>query len=116
MHVRWERKRIRSGRRDKGFLLKAFLVGTMNGYGPPEGGVVTCLGSIEERFLKINESGVRAFHQGIFWSVADKKLDELKLADEVRRGVEKEILEVVKRPGPDWSLWCVKCIPKYHDG
>jgi len=96
--------------------MEAFLVRTLNGQGPGREGMVSTLGSIEERFLKVNESGVRAFHQGIFWTVADKKLDELKLAQEVRNQIEKEILEVVERPGPDWSLWCVKCIPKYDEG
>ncbi|MBW2066106.1 MAG: hypothetical protein JRJ03_14400 [Deltaproteobacteria bacterium] len=116
MHVIWERRRITSGRRDEGFLLEALLVRTVNGQGFPQEGIVSTLGSIEERFLKVNESGIRAFHQGIFWSVADKKLEELKLAEEVRKEIEKEILEVVERPGPDWSLWCVKCIPRYDDG
>lgn len=76
---------------------------------------MTSLGSIEERFLRVHESGIRAFHQGIFWTLVDKKLQELTLGEEIRKEIEKEILEVVQRPDADWSLWCVKCIPKYDD-
>lgn len=115
MLVKWERKRLRSRGKDRGFLLEAFLVQAMNERVPAGEKGDACLGSIEERFLKAKESGVRAFHQGLFWTNAVKRLGELKIGEPFRKRIERELLEVVKKPEPDWSLWCVKCIPKYDE-
>ena len=70
------------------------------------------LASIEERFLRSRELGVRAFHRGIFWVHVDRKLDSLDLEPGERDSLEQEIRKQVPRPGKDWALYCVKCIPE----
>ena len=57
---------------------------------------------------------MKAFHRGLFWTAADRKLSELKLERKVRKGIEAEILEVVPRPRDEWGLWAVICVPEYE--
>ncbi len=71
------------------------------------------LGTIEERYLKTQARDVRAFHKGLFWIVVDKKLDDLKLDALERNQLEAKIAETVSRPGSQWALWGVTCVPKY---
>ena len=115
MLIRWERQRIGTRRKSGVYRLDALLVEK-----PPEDKasgerIVKKLGSIEERFIKVNETGVRAFHQGLFWIVVDKSLDGLGLDPDVRSRLELEIGETVTRPKDDWPLWCVRCIPQYDE-
>jgi hypothetical protein len=56
---------------------------------------------------------MRAFHRGLFWSVANRKLEALHLDSEVRRRIETELSEIVPRPSNEWGLWAVTCVPKY---
>ena len=112
MMLRWTRSESGSGRRAKAFCLDALLITHDPGDTPPEEDPGEHLASIEERFLKSRELGVRAFHQGIFWAHVDKKLDALDLTPDERHSLEQEIKEQVPRPGKDWALYCVKCIPE----
>ena len=43
----------------------------------------------------------------------EKKLDDLGLEIEVRAFIEAALAETVPKPGDDWALWGVKCIPQY---
>jgi len=114
MNVKWEKRKLDSGRRRRRYHLHAILVDKK---GEKEGSkerVIEHLASIEERFLETKEMGMRAFHRGLFWKVADRKLEDLKLERKVRKGIEAEILEVVPRPTDEWGLWAVICVPKYE--
>ncbi|MBW2249794.1 MAG: hypothetical protein JRF60_03965 [Deltaproteobacteria bacterium] len=42
----------------------------------------------------------------------DQKLEKLGLEEEVRQALEAQISEKVPRPGDDWALWGVTCIPE----
>jgi 2'-5' RNA ligase len=74
--------------------------------------VLARLAAIQERFLRIRISKTRAFHQGLFWVKVDQKLEKLGLEEEVQQALEAQISEKVPRPGDDWPLWGVTCIPK----
>jgi hypothetical protein len=112
MIVRWSKNEMHPGRLAKAYRLDAILMTheQENGDSGSERG--EHLASIEERFLKSRELGVRAFHQGIFWSHVDRKLDALDLGAGERDVVEEKIKKKVPRPGKDWELYCVKCIPE----
>ena len=75
--------------------------------------VIANLGAIETRFLNVAIKCTREFHQGLFWVHAKKKLDDLGLEIEVRAFIEAALAETVPKPGDDWALWGVKCIPQY---
>ena len=115
MYVKWERRRLEDQSEGRGFSLVAFLVDDdpNQGKGNPRGRVIEHLGDIKEKFLTTKARDMRAFHQGLFWAGADKKLDHLKLDPAVRKKIEAEILETIPRPGDDWALWSVTCIPRY---
>ena len=72
------------------------------------------LGSIEKRFLEVNIRCTREFHQGLFWKKADFVLDQLALPPEDRESIEEQLTEKIPRPGCDWALWGVTCIPRYE--
>ncbi len=74
--------------------------------------VLARLAAIEERFLRIRISKTRAFHQGLFWVKVEQKLEKLGLEEEVQQALEAQISEKVPRPGDDWALWGVTCIPE----
>ena len=114
MKVKWERQRSDTGGRRVHYRLRAILVDNKREHGELKEEVIVHLASIEERYLKTNEVGMRAFHQGLFWTVADKKMTEIELEPKVRKGIEAEISEVVPRPTDQWGLWAVKCIPEYE--
>lgn len=114
MKVKWERHRSDVGGRRVHYRLQAILVDNRRENGELKEKVIVHLASIEERYLKTKEVGMKAFHQGLFWTVADKKMTEIKLEPQVRKGIEAEISEVVPRPTDQWGLWAVKCIPEYE--
>jgi hypothetical protein len=87
---------------------------TDGGKGESKERIVMPLAGIEERFLNTKELGMRAFHRGLFWTVADRKLDDLKLEKGLRKRIEAALLVTVPRPADDWGLWAVTCIPKYE--
>ena len=114
MNVKWERRRPDGGGRRDRYHLHAILVEKTREEGESNERVIEHLASIEERFLETKEMGMRAFHQGLFWTAADRKLSDLKLERKVREGIEAEISEVVPRPTNEWGLWAVKCVPEYE--
>ena len=75
---------------------------------------VSELGSIEERFLQTRIRCTREFHQGLFWKTVDRQLDILGLEKPLRENLEKEISRTVPRPGEEWALWGVTCIPRFE--
>ena len=114
MNVKWEKRKQDSGRRRERYDLHAILVDKKTEKEGSKERVIEHLASIEERFLETKEMGMRAFHRGLFWTAADRKLSELKLERKVRKGIEAEILEVVPRPRDEWGLWAVICVPEYE--
>ncbi len=114
MNVKWERRRPDTGGRRRSYHLHAILVDKKREKEESKERVIEHLASIEERFLETKERGMKAFYQGLFWTVADRKLSDLKLEPKVRDGIEVEILEVVPRPTNEWGLWAVKCVPDYE--
>ena len=111
--VKWEREAPPGGGRRGRRHLHAILVERTTGEEAYHEKVIDHLASIEERFLETKETGMRAFHRGLFWKVADRKLDALHLDSEERRKIETEISEIVPRPSNEWGLWAVTCVPKY---
>jgi hypothetical protein len=111
--VTWKKRRLEAGRTGESFRFEVFLENDTEENESPIRADVKPLGSIEERFLTSKETGVRAFHQGLFWITVDKNLDALRLNPVLRGTIEKEIMEMVPRPKADWALFCVKCIPEY---
>jgi hypothetical protein len=111
MHIRWERRKTMTEWRIAQYQLVALLVeGSFSGE-DENAKVLAKLGSIQERFLRIPISKTRAFHQGLFWVKVDQKILTLGLDEEVRQALEAQISEKVPRPGDDWALWGVTCIP-----
>ena len=84
----------------------------MGGDGPDES-VLEQLCSIDERFLTTRIRCTREFHQGLFWKAVDNRLDTLGLKQSSRNALEQEISQKVPRPGDEWALWAVTCIPHY---
>ena len=113
MHVKWEKRSPQSGVNGKGINLEALLVDTYPGKGPVKLRQIEHLGSIQEKFLASKVRNMREFHQGLFWASVDRKLDHLKLTPSLRRRVEADLSEMVSRPGEDWALWGVTCIPSF---
>ena len=114
MIVKWERRSPHEGGRRGRHHLHAILVERTSEHGTLREKVIDQLASIEERFLETKETGMRAFYRGLFWAVADGKLEALHLGSEVRRKIETEISEIVPRPSNEWGLWAVTCVPKYE--
>jgi len=94
-------------------LLVASLVGRSPAGKQTSDKPIETLGSIKEQYLQTKATNTRAFHQGLFWSAVDRKLDFLALAPDVRKTLEQQISKEVPRPGRDWALWGVTCIPRY---
>ena len=114
MNVRWERQRTDTGVKRVHYHLQAVLVDKKREHGEMKEEVIVHLANIEERYLETKEMGMKAFHQGLFWTVADRKLASLNLDQKIRNEIEAEISEVVPRPRDEWGLWAVKCIPEYE--
>jgi len=93
------------------YQIVALLVEGSFSEGDENAKVLAKLGLIQERFLSIPISKTRAFHQGLFWAKVDQKILTLGLTKEVRQALEAQISEKVPRPGDDWALWGVTCIP-----
>ena len=111
MHVRWERQESGGAGSRIHYELVALLVDG-NPSDDAERCTVLCkLGIMQERFLLIPISKTRDFHQGLFWFTVDTQLENLNLDEGVCREIEEQIAERVPRPGKDWALWGVTCIP-----
>ena len=108
MKVKWKHQPSRD--KGSGVCLEAFLV---DGHLHGSENVITRLGTIERRFLRVNIRTTREFHQGIFWKKVDQRLEGLGLAPEAKAEIEAQICEKVPRPSDDWAMWAVTCIPRY---
>ena len=113
MHVEWQRQKLKSGFNGAANNLIAVLVNNSPSNGQAHEKLVQELGSIKAKYLQTKARDAREFHQGLFWAAVDKKLDFLALAADVRKSIEHQILKEVPRPGEDWALWGVTCIPRY---
>jgi hypothetical protein len=113
MHVAWRKQKSSSGLNGTGVSLVAVLMESCQEAGRPKEKFIEELGAIKERYLTTKATDTRAFHQGLFWVVVDKKLDALQLESAERTTIEAEILKTVPRPNQDWALWGVTCIPRY---
>ena len=113
MHVKWEKQYPPGGINGKGINLEALLVEPFKDNGSMKNRLVAHLGVIEEKFLVSKVRNMREFHQGLFWSAVDKKLDRLGLNTRQRNQIESDLSQKVSRPGKDWALWGVTCIPHF---
>ena len=109
MNVQW----IKQKSNGNAECLRAVLSENYQNNGKVQHRSITELGSIEERFLFTKIKGTRAFHQGLFWVIVDKKLDKLRLESGVRNQIESEVAETIPRPAGDWAMWGVICVPKF---
>ena len=110
MFVKWIRQSSNNERNGIRYQLSAFLD---DGLYLKEYDEQSPLGTIEERFLHTKARDMRAFHQGLFWVVVDKNLDNIELEADERQKIEMEISETVPRPSDGWALWGVVCCPAY---
>ena len=113
MRVLWQKHRLKSEFNGTANHLVALLVDRSPAAGQTPHGLQEELGSIKEQYLQTKATNTRAFHQGLFWAAVDKKLDFLALGPDARKTIERQILKQVPRPGKDWALWGVTCIPRY---
>jgi len=113
LDIRWEKRDVESDGNRRRTSLVASLIETVQENGLKRNRVIANLGAIETRFLTVAIKCTREFHQGLFWVHAKKKLDALGLEIEVRAFIEAALAETVPKPGDDWALWGVKCIPQY---
>lgn len=91
----------------------ALLVAADSDASKPEASVVARLASIEERYLTVPISHLREFHRGLFWSRIERRLNQLGLTPETRAAVEAQLAACIPRPGDEWALWGVTCIPHF---
>ena len=114
MDVRWARQKSDSSKNGRGAKLVAVLVMDSSCIANKiEKRCFELLGVIGEHFLRSKARDLRAFHQGLFWTNVDHKLDFLMINPAERKKIESKISETVPRPNPDWALWSVTCIPRY---
>jgi hypothetical protein len=113
LDIRWEKRDVESDGNRRRTSLVASLMETVQESGLKRNRVIANLGAIETRFLNVAIKCTREFHQGLFWVHAKKKLDDLSLEIEVRAFIEAALAETVPKPGDDWALWGVKCIPQF---
>ncbi len=110
MFVKWIRQPLNNGLNCKRYQLTAFIDDGLHG---KEYVKQSSLGTIEERFLNTKALDMRAFHQGLFWVVVDKNLDNFGLQADERQKIEMEISAKVPKPSDEWALWGVFCCPEY---
>ena len=113
MHIKWKKQSPQNRIKVKSINLEALLVESYQDNGSVKHRLIEHLGAIEEKFLASKVRNMREFHQGLFWTAVDKKLDRLRLDPRQRDRVEADISQMVSRPGEDWALWGVTCIPRF---
>ena len=113
MQVMWRRQNLASEFNGTEVNLVAVLMESYEEAGQTKERSIGELGTIKERYLTTKAIDARAFHQGLFWVVVDKKLDLLDLEPILRNSIETEIFKRVPRPNQDWALWGVTCIPRF---
>jgi hypothetical protein len=104
MFIKWILQPLNNGLNGKRFQLTAFLD---DGFHGKESVKQSPLGTIEERFLHTKARDMRAFHQGLFWVVFDKNLDNFGLEADERQKIEMEISAKVPKPSDEWAPWGV---------
>lgn len=114
--LQWRENWAMDVRNTRRLMLCAVLVHpsrrTAGSDGPMAGGE-TDLAMIDQRFLSSKITGLKAFHQGLFWETVREKIERMCLEPAVRKALEAEISRKVPRPAPDWALWAVTCIPRF---
>ena len=110
MFVKWIRQSLNNELNGKRYQLTAFLADGLRVKGYVR---QRPLGTIEERFLNTKARDMRAFHQGLFWVVVDKNLDNIGLEADERQKIVAEISATVPKPSDEWALWGVVCCPEY---
>ena len=113
MHIKWEKQSPQNGVNVKGINLVALLVESYQDNGSVKNRLIEHLGTIEERYLASKVRNMREFHQGLFWTAVDQKLDRISLDSRQRERIEADISQMVSRPDEDWALWGVTCIPRF---
>ena len=113
MQVKWETQSPKNGDNVKAINLEVLLVESYQDNGSVKYRLIEHLGAIEAKFLASKVRNMREFHQGLFWTSVDKKLDSLSLDPRQRDRIEADISQMVSRPDEDWALWGVTCIPRF---
>ena len=113
MHVKWEKDSPPNGVNGQAINLEALLVESHQGNGSLKPRLIAHLGTIGEKFLASKVRNMREFHQGLFWTAVDKKLDRLRLDPRQRERIVADISQMVSRPDEDWALWGVTCVPRF---
>ena len=88
MLVKWEKRNLQNGANGNGKNLAVLLVELYQDNGSVKSRLIENLGAIEEKFLASKIRNMRQFHQGLFWSAVDKKLDRLGLDSQQRNRIE----------------------------
>jgi hypothetical protein len=113
MHIKWKKQSPQNRIKVKSINLEALLVESYQDNGSVKHRLIEHLGAIEEKFLASKVRNMREFHQGLFWTAVDKKLDRIRLDSRQRERIEADISQMVSRPDEDWALWGVTCNPRY---
>jgi hypothetical protein len=113
MHIKWKKQSPQNRIKVKGINLEALLVESYQDNGSVKHRLIEHLGAIEEKFLASKVRNMREFHQGLFWTAVDQKLDRIRLDSRQRERIEADISQMVSRPDEDWALWGVTCNPRY---
>jgi hypothetical protein len=112
LDIQWHRRNIPGASAGRNSEIVAVLVEHVNTNGTSHQRVIHELAAIGEHYLSTRARDVRAFHQGLFWVHADRRLATLSLTPEAQKTLEASISATVPRPNPDWALWAVTCIPR----
>jgi hypothetical protein len=113
MHIKWKKQSPQNRIKVKSINLEALLVESYQDNGSVKHRLIEHLGAIEEKFLASKVRNMREFHQGLFWTAVDKKLDRIRLDSRQRERIEADISQMVSRPDEDWALWGVTCNPRF---
>jgi hypothetical protein len=113
MHIKWKKQSPQNRIKVKSINLEALLVESYQDNGSVKHRLIEHLGAIEEKFLASKVRNMREFHQGLFWTAVDQKLDRIRLDSRQRERIEADISQMVSRPDEDWALWGVTCNPRY---
>jgi hypothetical protein len=105
MQVKWEKQGPQNGVNVKSINLEALLVESYQDNGSAKHRLIEHLSAIEEKFLASKVRNMREFHQGLFWTAVDKKLDRLRLNPRLRDRIKADISQMVSRPDEDWAPW-----------
>ncbi|CAB5091551.1 hypothetical protein D3OALGA1CA_931 [Olavius algarvensis associated proteobacterium Delta 3] len=114
MRLKWEERIPEAPSTNHGPMLVALLVEDNQVDRQTDESIVATLASIEIRFLQVNIKKTRDFHHGLFWQSVCRSLERLELSAHEKKKIEAAIEVKVPRPGDEWALWGVTCIPRYE--